>query len=218
MDYPQRFFTRQFPGGRPLELARRLAVYSGICLFLIAVLVLAVLWSCRSQGVRPYFLYAGGSGGWAVASERVGASALPWFHILQESIAVRHIADYFRITGDQAGNEDVLWCRCGGGECESDFNRCRICCASAPRAFDAFEHGVLPKLRSRFGAGDTMELVNITARPAGRISESNGVWEVAGDLTGRRRARIAAFVRIDRGQGRERTVGYQVSEVNFYRE
>jgi len=60
MNYPERYFSRMFAWGRPLELARRFAIYSGIVLFLIAAAAAAIMWARRSESVRPYFIYVSG--------------------------------------------------------------------------------------------------------------------------------------------------------------
>jgi hypothetical protein len=221
MDYPQRFFTKQFSGARPLELARRLAIWSGICAALIAALVFAILWARRSQSARPYFLYSGPGGVWVAASEHGDAApeSLPWFHLLQEAIAVRYAADYFRITADPIGTEAVLWCGCNEAKCESDFGACRVCCASGSRAFDAFSRQVLPQWRARMAAGTVSELSQISARPSGRISEDGGSWRITGVLSGKKPIRITGFMRITRSRdGHGRTLGYFTDGFDFYRE
>jgi hypothetical protein len=208
-----------FPGGRPLELARRFAIYSCALLFIAACMAGMVFWAGRSRRVSPHFIFISESGEWTVYSgnDHQPESPMPAYRLMQESIAVKYAADYFRITGDPAGNAEVLWCKCSDQSCAVNWNKCKICCAGDQKAFGDFATNVEPEWRKIFAAGGTMELAGITARPAGEIDENSGFWEIKGELVSRKKRRVTAFVRIGRSRNEHRqTLGFHVSEFDFY--
>jgi len=221
MDYPQRFFSKMFKEARGLELARRFAVLSSALLFLIACAAGAIVWAHRSESARPYFLYVDrASGEWMVYSQKVGAanSESPWYRMLQESMAVNFASGYLRISDSLAENGDVLWCRCGG-DCDANWGRCKLCCASDSKTFERFYADVLPDWRRRFGAGEFMEPVDVSAAPIGEVAEHGGMWRITGVLiSNRARARqFVAFMKLGRNRGAHaETLGYYVSEFDFY--
>ncbi|MDR2770089.1 MAG: hypothetical protein LBB08_01410 [Rickettsiales bacterium] len=219
MNYPQDFFNKMFAWGRPLELARRFAVYFGILVFLIFACIGTIYWARRSMSARPYFIYAG-DGAWSVFSERIGAGAAsaPWHRVMQESLALRFAEMYFRITGDMAANEGALWCRCAADSCAADSNQCAVCCASGTKAYSDFAANVLPLWRGAALSGVMSELVDASARPIGRTDERGGFWEITADLVSNAAPvrRITAYARIGTGGGRGASLGFFVSEFYFY--
>ncbi|MDR2268731.1 MAG: hypothetical protein LBD94_00930 [Rickettsiales bacterium] len=219
MDYPQRFFSRMFAWGRPLETARRFAIYSGIVMLLIIVCAGALVWARRSQNARPYFLYINGTGEWSVYSERKQNSPteLPWYHLIQESIAVKFTSDYFNISKSQIDNENVLWCKCANMDCDKNWNQCKLCCGSDSKTFNSFFIQILPRWREKFENGEVMEFINIFAKPMGTPDEKGGLWKITGDLISNKKKKIIAFVKIGHTRdGYQNTLGFHVSEFNFY--
>ena len=216
MNYPERYFSRMFAWGRPLELARRFAIYSGILLFLIACAAAAVIWARRSESARPYFLHVSG-GDWAVYSESAQKSKteLSWALLMQESIAARYAELYFRIPDGQA-EADNLWCGCQ--DC-GEWNKCGLCCGADPRAFDSFKEQILPKWRAKFEAGETQRLINVVAETFGRPGDRGGVWKITGALTsGKNKPReIIGFMKIDQSKNLyPLTLGFYVAEFYWY--
>ena len=216
MDYPQRFFTRLFAWGRPLELARRFAIYSGVALFLAVCTAGAIVWAHRSQGVRPYFLHVSPeSGEWVVYSQnmRNEAASTPWFRLVQESVAVRYAADYFRISADAAEN-DGLWCRCSADNCAENRDKCAVCCAAGGSEFDNFTARTLPMWRKKIAAGETAALSDVRAAPIGEVSDKGGFWKITGRIAS---GGITGFARIERSKSDHRqTLGYYIAEFVFY--
>ena len=205
-----------FAWGRPLELARKFTIYSGLLLFLILCAGAAVIWARRSESAKPYFLYISG-GEWTVFSESAerNKTELSWAVLMQESIAVRYAGLYFRIP-DNVSEADGLWCGCR--EC-GEWNRCALCCGADPRTFEFFREQVLPGWRARLGAGETQRLIRVTASPMGRVSERGGVWKISGTLNSNRndQRRIIGFMRIDQSKSSHPlTLGFYVSEFFWY--
>lgn len=211
---------------RPLELARRFAIYSGVVLFLILCAALAIIWARRSQNVRPYFLYMGlnGNGEWAVYSEQIrnGADAKRWHQLIQESIAARFAADYFRVSADFGDNEKNLWCKCraaGANDCAENGTRCRLCCASDSKTFDQFSAKTLPEWRRKFGDGESVELIDIHVDALGSANEKGGVWQIYGELSSNKNKtkKIIGFINLERSRGDHAdTLGYYVSGFDWY--
>ena len=206
-----------FAWGRPLELARRFAVYSGMALLLIAFVAGAIVWARRSQGVRPYFIYAADGDEWSVYSENLRDfdAEVPWTHLFQESLVDRYARDYFRVPDNMADAEN-LWCKCQS--CEA-WNKCRVCCAGASAAYDFFARMVLPAWRNKFGRGERTELANARAAPMGVADERGGYWKITGDLTSNKSAakKIVGFAKVERARtGYPGTLGFYVAEFYFY--
>lgn len=217
MDYPQRFFSKMFAWGRPLELARRFAIYSGVILFLIAATAGIIFWAHRSQRAIPYFLHISDSGEWIVFSKNSGnmVGVMPWARLIQEAIVDKYARDYFLVP-DNLRDADRLWCKCGS--CDLD-DKCRLCCAGDIRAFDVFTNDVLPVWRQKFGNGETLSFEGRRAVPLGLIDENGGFWRVTGILKSNKSAqrKIVAFVKTERNMGRHpETLGFHVTEFYFY--
>jgi hypothetical protein len=217
MDYPERFFSKMFAWGRPLELARRFAIYSGLVLFFAVCVAGAIVWARRSQGVRPYFIHISDSGEWTVWSEKLRgfSSEVSWAALIQESIADKYARDYFEVPA-ALDDAEALWCKCG--QCDV-WNRCRVCCAGDARAYEFFTRSVLPTWRKKFGAGETQRFINRKASPVGAVDERGGYWKITGELADGRGAakKIVAFMGIGRSRsGRAEALGFYVSEFYFY--
>ncbi|MDR1071438.1 MAG: hypothetical protein LBL21_02245 [Rickettsiales bacterium] len=221
MDYPQRFFQRMFAWGRPLELSRRLAIYSGALVLLIAAAAGAIAWARRSQSAKPYFIYAAEGGEWLVYSEHLRSrdSETPWHRLMQESVAVKYARDYLRVPAGLADADD-LWCKCGG-DCGDGLGKCALCCASGSGIFDDFERNIMPEWRKKFGGGESAELEKIEAAALGEADERGGTWMLTGVLASSKSPakKVTAFVRIERARGgRGQTLGYYVGGFDFYLE
>jgi len=211
-----------FPWGRPLETARRFAVYFGILAFLTVCAAGAIFWAHRSERVDPYFIYAGPGNEWLVFSTLPRrAPPSPAWRLVQESMVVKYAVDYFRITGDMAGNSAVLWCGCSQASCAEDWNQCKICCASGDKAFKEFKAVILPLWIEKFDRGQTMELGNVAARPIGRVLPTGGTWEITGELveSSEKTRLITAYAKVERlGDGHMQTAGFRIAEFHFYAE
>jgi len=217
MNYPERFFSKMFAWGRPLELARRFAIYSGIVLFLIATAAAAIMWARRSESARPYFIHVSDDGEWAVYSETLQGpkSELLWAQLIQESIADKYSRDYFRVP-DSLADADALWCRCNA--CET-WNRCRICCAADGKTYNFFTEKVLPVWRNKLGNGETQSFENRRMTAMAPVDERGGFWKITGDLTSNksRTKKIIGFMKIERAKNTHpESLGFFVSEFYFY--
>lgn len=225
MNYPGGFFTRMFAWGRSLELSRRLAIYICALLFLISAIGGAIFWANRSTSVRPYFIHIGrymDRTDWTVFSaHRAESSAVPWFRLMQESIAVNYATNFLRISNDESENREMLWCRCNAAQCDADPGECQICCAASSSQFDAFLQNTWPVWQEMFDRGEFMEFTDVHAVPAGIITETGGLWRVTGTVATTRgfNRSVTAFVRIERvgrGNAHARTLGFFVSEFDFF--
>ena len=227
MSYPDNFETPAFPAGKRIAISRAMAIWTLVMCLVIVFLCGILIWSARSERLVPFLISVNNNTGeWAIVGKHDGIIKAPVAQTMQESVVVRFMQDWFRISGSAAANNNT-WKKCERNDCSTESSLisgarpCAIYCLAGEDLFSRFVNSVLPNYELQFESGDAWELNkdNILVSPIGKISEMGGTWHVTatvstttGDMA------IRAFVKVARNNANyPQTIGFYIADFNAYR-
>lgn len=226
MEYPGNFDNPANPAGRSVAISRFMAILTAIAFVLIVFLCGILIWSARSDRLKPYLISATDAE-WKIVGNSTNIREYSVDRTMQESIVGNFVHDWFHICENKDENTEA-WKRCDRTVCASGetllsgSRSCAIYCAAGDDVYSRFYATIMPGYEARANKNETWDILDrdMKITPLGKITDAGGTWRVdatlKSNITGTHPLQI--YIKVARNKNYyPSTLGFYVADFNAYK-
>ena len=225
MRYPDEFNTPTFPAGPRIALSRVMSIATMVVFALILAVGGGIYWASQSQHIHPFLVTVDEiTGSWQVVGHDHGERTITTNRAMQESVIADFTKNWFTISDNQTGNDNLWYGFEDRAECYADNrpSNGQIFCASGEELYNYFIQTVVPDYQVRIADGETwsVDVNNIYLNETGNVTDAGGTWRIMTQIDSSIYGpmQIMAYITLGRDDTiYPDTLGFYVTDFNAYR-